>query len=285
MLKSTANLLFNSHMFFDEIGYEPNSKNLNNKVLFSCLIDTINHAKSFDDAITIVRMYSDYLKREEKFLKKYAKYPEFWDSIEYSGRESIAVVSDNEAIGGYYITNFFNSDYKSIDVFGQSLGHTIFPMSYKGGYFGFEDDADYFLRFSRMSSSKMVLTDINKKNIAMVVLSEGPGIFLENNKTRYELELYKSGIAFFEKDYIYSLKKNEEPDLDKECKGFIQWDVIDEKGDYGFSRLEVYDEDADLDLMIILSAACFLVFRSHIKSIKRSTLIPIMFAANMARRR
>ena len=130
----------------------------------------------------------------------------------------------------------------------------------------------------------MILTDKNKKNIATVVLSDNCGIFLENNKTRYELEIYEMGIAFFERDYIYSLGKNEEPDLDKYCRGFIQWDIVDKKGNYGFSRLEVYDADADLDLMIILSAACFLVYRSHMKSVNASALIPIMVAGSIARR-
>lgn len=284
MLKSTARLLFQTHMFFDEIGYEPNSENLNGDELFDCLINTINHAKTFKDAIATVRMYDDYIKREEKFLKKYFKYPEFWDSIEYSGREEIAVVDDAEAIGTYYITNIFNTDYKSINVFGQSFGDDIYGFTNEGGYYSLGVDTDYYLRYSKMSSAKMVIADKNRKNVATVVLSKDNGIFLENNKTRYELEIYDIGIAFFEKEYVYSLSKSEEPDLDKHCKGFIQWDIVDDKGNYGFSRLEVYDENADLDLMLFLSAACFLAYRAHMKSIKASTLIPIIVAGNMIRR-
>ena len=152
MLKSTAKFLIGTHMFFDEIGYEPNSENFDGDELFDCLVDTINHAKAFEDAIAVVRMYDDYLKHETKFLRKYEKYPEFWDAIEYCGREEIAVVDDKEAVGGYYITNIFNSDYKSINVFGQSFGDKIYSLANEGGYFSLGGDAEYFLRFSKMSS-------------------------------------------------------------------------------------------------------------------------------------
>ena len=126
----------------------------------------------------------------------------------------------------------------------------------------------------------MVLTDKEKKNIATIVLSKDYGVFLENNKTKYELELYDWGIAFFDKKYIDLL--DGDPDLDKECKGSIQWDIVDENGEYGLSRLDVYDEGADLELMLTIAASCFLVFRSYIKNSRNSGLLfTSVLASNM----
>lgn len=263
MLHSTIELLYSVHALFDEIDYHPRSDNLSGDAFYDKFIYTLNHTKSFDDAIALVRMFEFYLKREDKFLKKLSKYSKFWDEIEYEGREEIAVVSDEEAIGTYHLTNLLNQNYKQVYFSSQTFENELYELDYAGGLFSLGDESEYFLRYSKMSSVKMVLTNKNKKAIATIVLSKSLGIFLENNNTRYELETYDAGIAFFEKNYIYSLGKNEEPDLDKECKGFIQWDTISEKSDFGLSRLEVYDNDADLDLMLLLAASIFLVFRSY----------------------
>ena len=74
-------------------------------------------------------------------------------------------------------------------------------------------------------------------------------------------------------------------DLDKECKGFIQWDILDKNANYGLSRLEVYDDKADFDLMMILAASCFLVFRSYIKSSYSYAGMHAVFASGMLFRR
>lgn len=284
MLQRTADLLYRTHLFFDEIGYQPNSEDLDVDKLIDCLLYTVNHAKDFDDAATALKMYLDYIKHEDKFLKKYTKYPEFWDMLEYNGREEIAVVDDKEAIGSYYITNVYDSNYKTVYISGQTFGNDYFIFENKDGYYSFGGDDEYLLRHSKMSSEKMVLTDKNRKNLATIVLSKDYGIFLENNKTNYELAIYESGIAFFDKEYYDSLCGNE-PDLDKECKAFIQWDVLDNNGEFGLSRLDVYDEEADLDLMVILAASCFLVFRSHLKSYHATgSALPAIIAASMMRR-
>ena len=277
MLQSTADLLVRIHNFFDEIDYCPTSDNFDCDKFFDSVVYTINHSKELEDALYIAREYTYYLKKEDKFLKKLRKYSEAWDSIEYHGREEVAVVEDNEAIGVYYITNLYGKDYKEVYLSSQSLGDDVYYFQYKGGYFSFGDDSDYYLRYARMSSVKMVLTDKNKKNIATVVLSEDLGIFLDNNKTEYELAIYEAGIAFFDKDYYYSLC-GEEPDLEKHCKAFLQWDIVDDKSECGMSRLEFYDENADLSLMIMLAASCFLVFRSYIKGTNGSALTTILAA-------
>lgn len=284
MLQSTADLLVRIHNFFDEIDYNPSSEDYDPEVVLDKVIFTINHSKELDDALYVAREFAYYLKKEDKFIKKYCKYPEFWDMIEYSGREEVAVVSDDESIGSYYITNIYGKNYKDVYITGQAFPDDLFIFKCEDGYFSFGEDSDYYLRYAKLSSTKMVLADKDRKNIATIVLSKDYGIFLENNKTRYELAIYESGIAFFNKEYYDSLN-GEEPDLDKECKGFIQWDILDKDSEYGLSRLDVYDEDADINLMVSLAASCFLVFRSYIRGSHSYAGVHAAIAANMIIRR
>ncbi len=283
MLKSTANLLMMIHAFFGEIGYEASSSNFKSEDVFDYALGTLNHTKDFDNSILLLRMYEFYKEKEEKFIRKLYKYPEFWDSLKYEGKEEIAVLDDDDSVGHYFITNIFNQGYKNILVSSQSFGDTYFVFNHSSGYFSIGDDNDYYLRYSKASSSKMIIKNRKMRNIATIVLSKDAGIFLENNLTQYELEIYDIGIAIFDKNYIYSLGKKEDPDLDK-CKGFIQWDIVDKKGNYALSRLEVYDEDADLELMTIFAAACFLVFRSYQKDTGHVSLIGSIFLLSALRK-
>ncbi len=286
MLKSTGYLLLRIHIFFDEIGYKPTSENYDDNKVLDNVVNTINHSKNLEDAIHVLKLYNHYVSKRVKFINKYHKYPKFWNAINYNGRQEVAVVSDDEAIGRYYITNIYGNSYKDIFVSGQSLGNELFEFQKRGRYFSIEDDADYYLSYAALSSKKMALFDKSNKKVAVIVITEDLDIYLENNKTKYELIAYEAGIAFFDKTYIYSIKG--EPDLEK-CKAFIQWDIVNEDGEYGLSRLDVFDEDADLELMITIAASCFLVFRSYIKDYakrtNRKTLLSAFFLANVLSKR
>ena len=284
MLRSTWDLLVRIHNFFDEIGYKPTAENLDGEKVLDRVIYTINHAKELDDALFVAREFFYYLKKQDKFLKKLTKYSMYWGMLKYNGREEVAVVKDKEAIGSYYITNIYGSNYKDVYISGQTFGKDLLLFECKDGYFSFGKECDYYLRYAKLSSSKMVLTDKKKNNIATIVLSKDYGVFLENNKTKYELELYDWGIAFFDKKYIDTLKGD--PDLDIECKASIQWDIVDENGEYGLSRLDVYDEEADLELMLTIAASCFLVFRSYLRNSRSGgMLLTSVIASNMIIRR
>lgn len=266
MLKSTMKLMFKIHHFFDEIGYNPTSENFKHENVLAKTIITINHAKEFEDALIVAKLYVYYAKYVDKFVKKLSKYSNIWDeSFKYQGRSEVAIVSDNEACGSYYITNIYSRNYKNVYVASQSLGANVFLFKKKGTYFSFDDDTDYFLRYAALSSKKMVIVNKSEKIIANVVLNDSLEISLEDNKTKYELLTYEVGIAFYEKLYINSIKN--EPDL-KKCKGFIWWDVLDDDANCGLSRLDVFDENSDIDLMITIAASCFLVFRSYVQESK-----------------
>ena len=280
MLRSTATLLALIHCFFDEIDYQPTSANLDGEEIINHLIDTLNHAKELDDALFILRFFKMYLKKENKFLKKFFKYPEFWDEIEYEGRKETNTVSEEEAIGVYHITNALSGNNGSLYICSVSFENGFFAFDYYDGFYSIGEEPKYYLRKSRLSSDELVLTDDNRKVIATIAIDDDTNVYFKNNKTRYELISYNAGVGFYEKKYIYSLDKKEEPDLEKECKAFVQWDIVDDKGNFGLSRLDVYDENADFDLLMMLAASCFLVFKRHLSAKEsRSIARGILFGA------
>ena len=128
--------------------------------------------------LSFAKLLAYYIKHEDKFLKKYNQYPDFWDAIEYHGREEVAIVSEEEAMGIYYITNLNASDYKQVFISSVSYSDELHGLESEDGYFSFGEKSEYYLRYARLSSTKMVLTDKNKQNIATVVLSESYGILL-----------------------------------------------------------------------------------------------------------
>ena len=279
MLKSTANLLVRIHSFFEEVGYNPTSNSLNSDELIEKVIYTINHSKELEDALFVTREFVFYFSKENKFLKKLSKYAEAWDSLEYNGREEVAVVDDDEAIGIYYVTNAFSDNYTDVFISGQSFDGKLYCLENKDGCFSFGEDSEYYLRFGKMSSNKMVLMGKNKENMATIVLHNDCNISLENNKTQLEAEPYGGGMAFYDKDYFHSLS-GKEADLEK-CKAFIEWDIVDEDGNFGLSRLVIFDTEVDLCLLLMIAASCFLTFGRKMKRLSSShVLIPSLIMMN-----
>ena len=268
MLKSTADLLVTVHHFFDEINYNPKSDNFEHIKALGKTIYTINHTKDLEDALAVARQYEYYVKHKEKFIKMMQKYASAWDKLTWHVRGDIAVVDNESAYGYYYITNVYTLNYKNVYITSQSFDNDFILLSNRNGYFCFNEDAVYYLRYATLSSCKMVLTNKEKKNIATIELNENEdyyGLSLENNKTQYELVTYDDLIVFFEKKYIDTIK--DEPNLEK-CKGAFQWDILSKNSEYGLSRLAVFDENADIDLMITIAASCFLIFRSFYKNVE-----------------
>ena len=264
MLSRTRDFLIKAHEALNELGCELKSDRFDYDIFFDAGINTINHSKEFVHTKDAVWMFSWLNSNFEKLIDKGTKYSDFWDSIPYDGRELIAVVDDEEAIGTYFISNAYFEDFNSISISSQSFDGDHFVLDNEYGLFSvYGKDSNYYLRHSKLSSQTMVLLDNSKNKIALLALSKDFDVFLENNNTDYEIKLYKSGMAVFKKDY---LKSCDEIDIEK-CSAFIQWDIIEDSSQFGVSRLEVYDEDIDLELVILFAASCLLLYRSYRKAI------------------
>lgn len=263
MLKSTADLIVDTHEFFYEIGYLPKKGMIKHDRVNEQVELTLRHAKELGDALCILRLYLDYLSNEKKIIKVCAKYPDFWDELGWDGKKVVRKVNDKDALGSYYLTNVFDLDKDTVTMSSQSFKNTIFVSEKENGYFQF---GPYFLRFSRLNGTEMVIANESKEKLAVVSYEGDGAITLKNNITRYAVFPYEGGMGIYKTSYIDSLG-NKKPSLDR-CKGFIEWDILDEKGVYGLSLLEVYDAKADLELMFSIAASCFLVFKKALKTME-----------------
>ena len=270
MLSRTKDFLIRAHEALNELGYELKSDDFNYDKFFEAGIYTINHSREFADTKDAAWMINWLDSNFDKLLDKVTKHHDFWDSLPYEGRELIAVVDDDEAQGVYTISNAYFQDYNSIAVSSQSFDGEHFCLYNDYGLFSiYGDESEYFLRHSRLSSEKMVLQDKEKNKIALLVLSRNYDVFLENNKTDYDIQLYESGMAVFRKEYLKECEGS--PDIER-CSAFIQWDIIEDESQFGVSRLEIYDEDIDLELVLLFAASCLLLYRSYRKAISMRTV-------------
>ena len=73
MLRSTATLLALIHCFFDEIDYQPTSANLDGEEIINHLIDTLNHAKELDDALSSRWKYENLENLCRKWIEQEIK--------------------------------------------------------------------------------------------------------------------------------------------------------------------------------------------------------------------
>lgn len=269
MLEMTRNFLIKAHEAFDELGYHPISSNFSLKYIKYAAVNTINHSKTLDDGINAARMYQFVVNNFDKICDKVSRHYDFWSSMKWEGNELISLCSNEEAIGTYFVTNAFDKEYKNISLMSYSFGDGIaYDCSCKHGKFILDEDNEYILRYSKMSSTKMVLLNNNEEKLCVVVLSDNCDIFLENNKTGYEIVLYKGFIGIYEKSYIDSLH-GQKADTDK-LIGVIEWDILEKDNEYGLARLELYDSNADLEMFLMFAMSCFLLFRSHMQSIRTS---------------
>lgn len=104
--------------------------------------------------------------------------------------------------------------------------------------------------------------------MANIVLNDEMGIFLENNRTPYELVNYDTFTGIYDKKYIESLDDTDIIDSDK-LLGTIEWDILDEESEYGVARLTRFSAETDLSMQILFAASTFLLYQKVLSSVKR----------------
>lgn len=277
MLPSTKKFLIKTHEAFDELGYRVKSGNIDFEVLERSAVKTLNHSKELEDSLNCMWVYNFVYKKIIKIQKLINKFPSFWNGLKYQGNELINLLEkDDEAEGIYYVTNAIFDDKKEIGVFGQcfyseeSIGFLL-EMKHKKYFINSSDQPEYYLRNSKMSSTKMILEDKNEKKICDIVLSKDSQIFLENNKSKYDIIAYEDFMGVYFKEYTNSLADDDEIDP-KKMVCLIEWDIIDEKSELGLTRLELYNEEADIEILLLFAASCFLVFSNYMKALKHAAV-------------
>ena len=265
------------HAAFDELNYHEQKK-LNYDDFEQSAIKTLTHCKELNDAIKSVRMWQFCRKHWKKIEKLFSKKLSVFNEYSYEGNSMISLVSDEDAYGTYYITNGIDKKVKEIYVASCSLNENLLALNYNSGKFSIYNDGDYFLKYARMSSTKMKLFNRKHDCLTNIVLSKGLGVFLENNHTSYELFIYDDFIGIYDKKYLDSLSDSDIVETNK-LLADIEWDMLDKNSDCGIARLNVYAPNQDLEMFLFFAASTFLSFQNYISSQKAANFRRMIFFA------
>ena len=261
----TRNFIENVRNAFDELNYH--EENFPKREAFEeAAISTLVHCKELQDAKHAVKYFHFCNENWNKIEKMFKTKLDIFNEYPYEGNSVISLVSDEDAYGDFYVTNGIEESSENFQVFFHSDEEdSAFELESKGGRFEFDD---YFIKYAKLSSSKMKL--FNKKNecLANIVLNDEMGIFLENNRTPYELINYDTFTGIYDKKYIESLDNTDTIDSDK-LLATIEWDILDEESDYGVAKLTRFSTEPDLAMQILLAASTFLLYQKVISSMKK----------------
>lgn len=276
----TQGFIAKVHDAFDELNYHE-KRCLNFDKFEKAAVRTLTHCKDLSDAIDAVRMYQFCLKKWTKIEKMFDRKLSIFNEYDYEGNSLISVVSDDDALGTYYITNGINKKVKDIFVASYSFDEEIFALGFGGGRFTVFDDGNYYIKYSKMSSAKMKLFNHRNDCLCNIVLSKDLGIFLENNLTPYDLVVYEDFVGIYDRRYIDSLADTDIIDTER-LLADIEWDILEKKSDLGVAKLNVYAPDQDLEMLLFFATSTFLVFQKYMQAQK--THYVIMMRSLMSRR-
>lgn len=271
------------HSYFDELNYHPEEFNVDDYT--DALAKTIIHCETLEDASNaiLIAQYCD--KKINKIIKMFQKKKHIYDEYIYEGNSLLSLVSDEESLGNYYITNGISNNDKEIYIVGNFDDEDCFySIDYKSGKFFIYKDS-FFIKYANMSSKKMKLFDKRNKCICNIVLNDDSDIELENNLSQYELATYDGGIAVYSKAYYESIKKKNDLDLN-EALALIQWDILDEKSKYGVAKLMIFKslESDDFEFVSLLAASTFVLFQRYMEHLRSSRIMLTAAAFGAIRR-
>lgn len=270
------------HDAFDELNYHE-SKRLNFDKFEQSAVRTLTHCKELADAINAVRMYQFCLKKWSKIEKMFHRKLQVFNEYDFEGNSLISVVSDDEALGTYYITNGINKKVKEIFVASHSFDEEMFALGFENGRFMVYEDGDYYIKYSKMDPAKMKLFNRRNDCLCNIVLSKDLskdlGIFLENNSTPYHLVVYEDFVGIYERRYIDGLADADIIDTNK-LLADIEWDILEKNSDLGVAKLNVYAPDQDLEMLLFFASSTFLVFQKYMQVKKTQSYAMMSFWAS-----
>lgn len=274
----SRNFIKKVHDAFDELNYHK-TRQLNLDDFEQAALKTLVHCKDLSDAIDAVRMYQFCLKQWTKIEKIFNKKLSIFNEYDFEGNSLLSLVSDDDALGTYYITNGINRNVKEIFVASHSFDEEMFALNFDNGRFTVCNDGNYYLKYSKMSSVKMKLFDNRNNCLCNIVLSEDLGIFLENNLTPYDLIVYEDFVGIYDRNYIESLADADIIDTDR-LLADIEWDMLEKNSNLGVAKLNVYAPDQDLEMFLFFATSTFLVFQKYIQAQKTRNYAMMSFWAS-----
>ncbi len=287
----TKNFIEIVHFNFDELNYrETTVPDPINFRIQTCW--TIAHCKELSDAIDAANFYRFCYTNWNKIIRMFKKKSYVYNQYSYSGNRVLSLISDKDSLGTYYVTNALNIDPNALCVItaNPDCEYNI-PIQFEGKKFSIFNDGDYYLAFSNFSTVKMTLFDRNKNKQFETDINEYGKLFLINNVSPYAIVHYDNFIGIYNRDYLNSLQHNEEIDINN-LVADIEWDIIYDDSQYSVAKLNVYQSNEDIELLLFLSSTTFLTFNRHIskmqkeiKKAKRQQMATVYWSTYMNRRK
>lgn len=270
----TDDFLVKAHEALNELGFRvKNSYEMNYSKFIKAAVNTLNHTKELEDAINCVRMIQFCNKEFDKITKAIDKKHDKWLSMPYEGNELISLDNDDDAAGNWYITNGIDKNkFKDLYLSSVMTGDELYDFMRKGDKYAIEEDYEYYIKPSFMSSVKMKLYNKHDKKIANIVLSDELNVFLEDNSTGIEILVNDYGMVLYPKDYIDSLHGNYDDMDTKKLFAMIEWDVLEEKNEAGLVKVTNFNEKTDIDLVLTIAASTFIMFKRYMDSERSASI-------------
>lgn len=261
----TKKFIENVRDAFDELNYH--EENFPKREAFEqAAISTIAHCKELQDAKHAVKYFQFCNENWNKIEKMFKTKLDIFNEYPYEGSSLISLVPDEDAFGVFYVTNGIEKSFEDFQAFFHSDEEdSVFEIESNGGRFEFDD---YFIKYAKLSSSKMKLFNSENECLSNIVLNDEMGIFLENNRTPYELVNYDTFTGIYDKKYIESLDDTDIIDSDK-LLATIEWDILDEESEYGVAGLTRFSAETDLSMQILFAASTFLLYQKVLSSVKK----------------
>ncbi len=273
------------HEAFDELNYRV-TDSVDFDEFDNAAARTLTLCQELDDAIYAIRMYQFCLQKWAKIEKIFERKKDVFKEYEYEGNSLLTLVSEDDAIGTFYVTNGINKRVQDVLVASQSFDDIMIGLDYKNGRFRAFDDGEFYLRYSKMTATKMKLFNNQEQCLCNIVLSENMDVFLEQNHTQYEIVLYEGFMGIYNRNYIDSLNETDDIDFEKAVAA-MEWDIIGKNSSLGVTKLDVFKEDVDLELLVLFATSAFLLFQrfdQHDKQMSRMAMMSGMMAMRNANR-
>ena len=273
------------HDVFDELGYRIVS-NFSHVGLFETAIKSLNHTETLEDAKNVIKLLQFCIDKYDRIEKIFISHLNIWNSFKWHGNKRISYVDDDEAAGSYYITNGINKNYKDIFISSIGFGNDAIRFVYNGGKFYIDAENDFYLKYSKLSSKKMKMYDLNGNHITNIIFDDmNFDIYLDKNSSPFEIISNDGVIEIYWRDYIYSL--DDEDDIDREkMVAMLGWDVLKKKSNLGISKILLYDDvsDREIEILLLFAASTILLFRSLMSSTNSASLFLLNNSLRMNRK-
>ena len=270
------------HYYFDELNFHITTPQTYGEFEYAAL-NALAHSAELCDAQNVINMAQFCYKHWGRIEKIFEKKLDVFNEYAYEGSDVVSLVSDEEAQGTYFITNGLTKKLKEIYVASESLEDLAFMIGYNNGKFKIFEDGDYYLKYATMSSSKMKLFNKHGNCLCNMVLSNNASIFLENNKTNYELVIYDDFIGIYERNYIDSLSDEDIIDTEN-LVADIEWDLINKNSELGVAKLNIYQENNNFEMLLAFATSTFLIFQRYMSNQRAVRVAMIGAAAGIVRR-